>query len=79
MPASDSGRPSDRRLLHHHETVTLKVVDQALCHDLRHDLIRVMLPLAALEPEREGELSRQVLGRGQRKASEGAEERAAMS
>jgi hypothetical protein len=52
------------RTLHDHETGSLKVLDQPLRDDLRHDLIGVMRPLATGKPQRERERRSEVIGRG---------------
>jgi hypothetical protein len=62
IPAPEPGAPADRRFLHYDESRSFEVLDEALGDDLRHELGRVMLPLAAFEPEREGERARQVVG-----------------
>ena len=50
MPATERPSASDQRTLHDDKASALKMVDQALCHDPRHDLVRVVDTLAAREP-----------------------------
>lgn len=55
VSAAERGAACERRALHHHKARPLKVSDQALCDDRRHEFVRVVHSLAALEPEREGQ------------------------
>jgi uncharacterized protein (DUF779 family) len=53
-----------RRLFHHNVAGALKVGDQPLRHDLRHENVGVMDALPAREAQREGERRGQVGGIG---------------
>jgi hypothetical protein len=59
---------SDWRLLHDNESASVQMVDKPLGHDPRHELDRVVLPLAAIEAQRDGERVGEVCGLGRREA-----------
>ena len=46
---------SERWAFHHDEASALEVADEPLRNDVRHECVRVMLALPALELQREGE------------------------
>jgi hypothetical protein len=52
VTAPQRRRPGDRRLFHHDKPRSLQVIDKALGDDRGHELARVVLPLAAVEPQR---------------------------
>ncbi len=69
MPAAERGAASDRRLLHHDEAGTLKVLDKSLRDYRRHELVRVVDALTALKAQREGQRIGDVFWRGGERVS----------
>src|SRR5260370_33096698 len=51
----ERGAADNPRTLHHHQSGALQMLDKALRHDFRHDLVGVVHALAALKAQREGE------------------------
>jgi len=58
--------PAERRAFHHNVAGALEVADEPLCDDVGHECVRVVLALAALKFQREGERCGQVVGIGGR-------------
>ena len=54
----------DGRLAHDDKAAAVEMLDQALGHDRRHDLSRIMYALAAAVPQRESEGFGDILGLG---------------
>jgi hypothetical protein len=68
VTAAKRGAPDARRLLHHDEYRSLKVLHKPLGDDLRHELVGVVDSLAALIAQGERESVGDVIGGGGREA-----------
>jgi len=63
MPTAERSRAEPGRSLQDDEAGSLKMLDQTLRNDPRHQFGRVVLPFAALEPERERQRVGEIIGR----------------